>query len=65
MDGGSDCCYYGGAVLELAPSCRVDFRDESSTNHGFLMELGCDMEWTDNHLLEVVVMVLDDAFLCC
>ena len=63
MDGGSDCCYYGGAVLELTASLRADFRDQSSTNHAFLNELGGDIEWMNDHSLEVIVMVLDDLFL--
>ena len=63
MDGGSDCCYYGGAVLELTPSLRADFRDQSYTNHAFLNELGGDDEWMDDRFLEVIVMVLDDLFL--
>ena len=63
MDGGSDCCYYGGAVLELTPSLRADFRDQSSTNHAFLNELGGDSKWMDDRFLEVIVMVLDDLFL--
>ena len=63
MDGGSDCCYYGGAVLELTPSWRADFRDQSSTNNAFLKELGGDGEWMNDRFLEVIVMVLDDLFL--
>ena len=43
----------------------VHFRDQSIANHAFLKELICDIERIDNHLLEVVVMLLDDAFLCC
>ena len=63
MDGGSDCCYYGSAVLEMTPPLRADFRDQSSTNHAFLNELGSDGEWMDDRFLEVIVMVLDDLFL--
>ena len=65
MDGGSDCCYYGSAVLELAPSLSADLRNQSSTDHAFLKKLGCDRKWIDNRLLEVIVMLLDDAFLWC
>ena len=44
-------------VLKLAPSLSADFRDESSTNHAFLKELGCDTERIDECLLEVVVFM--------